>query len=105
MPGTETQEFILRSTTRRGRALTVSYRQEHGLADLTIRACGEQLFQGRVLAPFATILHTVAEMEEAALQAKSDGDMMHYYGRMFIARSGRKQIASRLNIPEMAEYD
>ncbi len=105
MTGIETQEFILRPTTQHGRALTVSYRQEHGLADLTIHAGGEKLFQGRVLAPFATILHTVSGMEEAATKAKESGEMMKYYGCTYVARHGRTHIASRLNIPEMAEYD
>ncbi len=101
----ETQDFVLQPTTRCGRLLSVRYERQGTLADLTIAADGTNLFSGRVLAPFATILHTVTKMEEAAVQAKSAGDMMKYYGCMYIARHGRTHVASRLNIPEMAQYD
>jgi|GEM_PF-752162 len=105
MTETETREFVLQPTSRRGRALSVRYERRGTLADLTVMAGGDSLFSGRVLAPFATILHTVAEMEESAHQAKEANEMMKYYGCMYIARHGRTQIASRLEIPEMAEYD
>lgn len=105
MAHTESEEFILKSRSQRSRPLSVVFVRENGLADLTITAEGEQLFSGRVLGAFAGILKTVADMEETAGRAKRDNDMMKYFGCMFIARTGRTQIASRLNIPELAEYD
>ena len=105
MPGVETQEFVLRRTSRQSRPLSVSFCRENGTADLTISADGEQLFSGRVLGAFAGILHTVYEMEEAAEEAKKVQDMILYHGRRYIARFGRTQVASRLGIPELAEYD
>lgn len=105
MTAIETQEFLLKPRSQRSRPISVMFTRENGLADLTITAEGEQLFSGRVLGAFAGILKTVAEMEEAARVAKGDNDMMKYFGCMFIARTGRTQIASRLNIPELAEYD
>ena len=102
---TETKEFILRPSSSRGRALTIWYSNGGGIADLRISADGEQVFSARVLSPFATILHTIAEMEETAQVAKTEHNMPKYTGCMYIARFGRTQLSTRLGLPELAEYD
>lgn len=104
MPHREVTEFVLRPHSRRARPLSVRFTSHDVVSDLTISAEGEQLFSGRVLRSLAKVLQGVFEMEEAAAAAKGV-DTLKYYGCTYIARHGRSQAATRLNIPEMAQYD
>lgn len=105
MPHRETIEFVLRPHSRHARPLSVRFTRGDGItSDLTIAAEGEQLFSGRVLGSFARVLQGVFEMEEAAEAAKGT-EPLKYYGCTYIARHGRSQVATRLGIPEMAQYD
>jgi hypothetical protein len=104
MTRSETVEFVLKPHSRHARPLSVRFTRGDSVTDLTIAAEGEQLFSGRVLSSFAGVLEGVFEMEEAAVAAKGS-NIMKYYGCMYIARHGRSQVATRLDIPELAQYD